>query len=87
MTAMAFPESDHKGGRGKVSEIYDGLDDRERANLRNRLSQARLVLKYAPGLADKAAIGCPFQIGRVKGAHGLRYRIRRNTMKLLAGGR
>jgi hypothetical protein len=46
MLAMAYPERG-KGGRGKLSQIYEGLTPAERASAQNRMSHAREIVAHA----------------------------------------
>lgn len=59
-TGMLYPEGE-KGGRGKLSQIRDGLDKTER----NILAQARTVLKTLPmdakGHAHRLTVSRPPQ--------------------------
>jgi hypothetical protein len=54
-TAMIYPEPE-KGGRGKLSRNRDGLEGNEKT-WKNRLSQARTVLKHLPEMAKKVVAG------------------------------
>ena len=49
--AKLYPEP-KKGGKGKRSQIYEGLDSKDKRQSQNAISQARTVLRWLPEIAD-----------------------------------
>jgi hypothetical protein len=70
--AMIQPEPE-KGGRGKLSQIHEGLSKSDKRTMQNNVSMARTIIKYAPDMADSVRLGAvalndAYDVARVRKA-------------------